>query len=146
MKISLFLSFDGNCAKAFELYKRVFGGNFLSRATLGDSPMKDQIPPERHDRVMYVAYNINPSFTLLGRDLDAHTENDEFIVGNNTKILIHTDTKEEADRIYQELSEGGRTDSPISTTSWGAYNGALTDSFGVKWMIEYNKDCRSPLS
>ena len=95
---------------------------------------------------MYVAYNINPSFTLLGRDLDAHTENDEFIVGNNTKILIHTDTKEEADRIYQELSEGGRTDSPISTTSWGAYNGALTDPFGVKWMIEYNKDCRSPLS
>src|SRR4029079_13437539 len=42
-----FLLFDGNCAEAMKFYHVCFGGN-LVLTKLGDTPMKNQFPPEKH--------------------------------------------------------------------------------------------------
>jgi PhnB protein len=46
-----FLIFDGNCAEAMAFYHQCLGGE-LTLTKLGDSPMKDQLPPEKHNRII----------------------------------------------------------------------------------------------
>jgi len=57
--------------------------------------------------------------------------------GNNQYIHIGVESKEEADKFYNALSEGGKVEMPIADTFWGSYFGCIDDKFGVKWMIDY---------
>ena len=60
--------------------------------------------------------------------------------GNNISISLHPDSKEEADRIFQKLSEGAEIEMPIEDQFWGDYFGSLKDKFGVQWMVNYNTE------
>ncbi len=51
LRCTPFLLFDGTCAEAMTFYSECFGGD-LAITKLGDSPMKDQLPPEKHDRIL----------------------------------------------------------------------------------------------
>jgi PhnB protein len=55
--------------------------------------------------------------------------------GNNMYINLEPDTRAEADRLFTELSEGGKTEMPMQEMFWGAYFGSFTDKFGVQWMV-----------
>lgn len=46
-----FLLFDGNCAEAMTFYHECLGGE-LTLTKLGDTPMKDMLPSEKHDRII----------------------------------------------------------------------------------------------
>src|SRR5215469_9351574 len=46
-----FLLFDGNCAEAMTFYHQCPGGE-LTLTKLGDTPMKNQFPPEKHNRMI----------------------------------------------------------------------------------------------
>ncbi len=46
-----FLLFDGNCAEAMTFYHQCLGGE-LTLTKLADTPMKDQFPPEKHNRLI----------------------------------------------------------------------------------------------
>src|SRR5438270_13190348 len=46
-----FLLFDGNCAEAMTFYHQCLGGE-LTLTKLGETPMKDQFPPEKHNRMI----------------------------------------------------------------------------------------------
>ena len=46
-----YLLFDGNCAEAMTFYQRCLGGD-LALTKAGDSPMRDQFPPELHERII----------------------------------------------------------------------------------------------
>src|SRR6185312_10932315 len=46
-----FLLFDGNCAEAMTFYHQCLGGE-LTLTRLGDTPMKDQFPAEKHARMI----------------------------------------------------------------------------------------------
>ena len=46
-----FLLFDGNCAEVMTFYHSCLGGE-LTISKLGDSPMKDLLPEEKHQRTI----------------------------------------------------------------------------------------------
>ena len=54
---------------------------------------------------------------------------------NNFSLYANTDDKEEADRLFHELSGGGQIKMPMNQTFWGSYYGMLTDKFGINWKI-----------
>ena len=56
-----YLSFDGNCAEAMAFYKSCLGGD-LTITTVGDTPMKEQLPPEQHHKVApaHALRNVSP--------------------------------------------------------------------------------------
>ncbi|MDR7521793.1 MAG: VOC family protein [Armatimonadota bacterium] len=60
------------------------------------------------------------------------------VQGNNVYISVHPETKEEADRIFNALSAGGKIEMPIADQVWGDYCGSFTDRFGVQWMVNYS--------
>jgi PhnB protein len=61
-----------------------------------------------------------------------------FVQGNNFSISIGTDSKDEADRLFNELSKGGKVTMPMNNTFWGDYFGMFADKFGINWMVSYN--------
>src|SRR4051794_24019560 len=55
MQINPYLNFNGTCAEAFRFYEQVLGGKITMMQTHGESPMRDQVPPDWHDAVMHVS-------------------------------------------------------------------------------------------
>ena len=52
INLTPFLLFDGNCAEAMTFYQSCLGGE-LAITMVKDSFMKDQTPPEHHNKVVY---------------------------------------------------------------------------------------------
>lgn len=133
-KLNPYLNFDGTCEEAFRFYKVVFGGEFL-----GDvHKMKDipgmEIPEEAKNRIMHVALPVGNDL-LMGSDVFL---GQPFVQGNNNYISLFPESREEADRLFGALSEGGEVEMPMADQFWGDYLGSLKDKFGVYWMINYN--------
>jgi PhnB protein len=58
----------------------------------------------------------------------------QLIEGNNVTISLTPDTRQEADRLFHELSEGGSDMVAPHDEFWG-YWGECKDQFGIRWMF-----------
>lgn len=133
-----YLNFNGNTEEAFNFYKSVFGGEFVVLQRFKDTPEADKVSAEDADKIMHVALPLGKDTILMATDA-LESMGQKLVVGNNFSISIGTDTKEEADRLFNELSAGGLIDMPLEDTFWGDYFGAFTDQFGIQWMVNYNE-------
>ncbi len=135
-KLNSYLNFPGNAEEAFNFYKSVFGGEFSSLVRFKDMPMEGANVPEGiEDQIMHIALPIG-SDVLMGSDAPP-SMGFNVTFGNHAYISVHADSKEEADRLFHALSEGGSVEMPIADQAWGDYFGSLTDRFGVQWMVSY---------
>ncbi len=144
MKLNPYLNFDGQCEEAFNFYKKVFKAEFSGHGIMrfGDIPAQEGIPPFTDDvknRVMHVSINIGNDI-LMGSDIMPGFADRPFQKGDNSYISIHPDSREEADRIFNELAEGGEIEMPMADQFWGDYYGSLKDRFGNLWMVNYNAE------
>jgi PhnB protein len=54
-------------------------------------------------------------------------------------VSMQVDEPVEAERVFAELSAGGRVMMPIGPTFWAERFGMFTDKFGVPWMVNCEK-------
>ena len=135
--INPYLTFTDNCEEAFNFYKSVFGGEFDGGIMrFGEVPAEYQGDKSESNKVMHVSLPIGKNSYLMGSDTPAQMGT--VVVGSNNSIAIHPDSQEEADRLFNGLSAGGKVTMPMSQTFWGAYFGMFTDKFGVQWMVNYD--------
>jgi PhnB protein len=134
--IKLYLTFNGNCEEAFNFYQSVLGGEIEHLSRFGEMPENPEFPiaEENKNKVMHVSYRINEQTTLLGSDTGGDWAN-SFVQGNNFSLSVNADNPEEADKIFEALSENGKVTMPMNKTFWDSYFGMLTDQFGVQWMV-----------
>ena len=135
--VTIYLTFKGNCLKAFEFYKQVFGKDFAAISTFADMPPQEGMPPltkEDLKRVMHITLPISGETVLMGSDGPSFMD-DQFVQGNNFSISINTKDKAEAQAFFKALSINGKVTMPLATTFWNAYFGMLTDQFGINWMV-----------
>lgn len=136
--VSTYLNFPGTSEEAFNFYKAAFGTEFMGGIMRhGDVPGAEGLTPEQANAVMNVALPILGGHILMATDVSHDVMGREFVMGNNVSITLHPDSKEEADRLYAELSEGGNQLEPMKDMFWGDYWGHFIDKFGVQWMINY---------
>lgn len=131
-----YLSFSNNCEEAFNFYRTAFGGEFSSLVRFKDLPMEGFLaPPEEDNLIMHIALPISGDFVLMGSDTPKAMG--EPNAGNNLSLSVSCDSKEEVDRLFGKLSEGGKVTMPIGDVPWGAYFGMFSDKFGFTWMVSY---------
>lgn len=135
--LNSYLNFNGDAEQAFNLYKSVFGGEFSMFSRFGDVPpgtpgMDGSDDPKK---ILHVALPIGKHCVLMGSDCPASFG--EGTQGNLFNISINADSKEEADRLFNGLSNGGKVFMPMADTFWGSYFGMFSDPFGVQWMVSY---------
>lgn len=136
--VNVYLNFAGNTEEAFTFYKSVFGGEFASVVRFKDMPMEGvSIPDADQDKILHIGLPIGNGQMLMATDALASL-GQELTQGNNVSISVHPDSRQEADRLFTELSAGGNVEMPIADQPWGDYYGSLQDKFGVLWMVNYS--------
>ena len=136
-QINPYLTFNGNCAEAFDFYKSVFGGEFAYIGKFKDMPSEQTLPEEVGNLIMHVSLPISSETTLMGSDAnEMFGQTAQF--GSNVSISINTASEVEAQRLFNGLSSGGKITMPLDKTFWGAYFGMFTDQFGMHWMVNYD--------
>lgn len=138
-KVAIYLNFMGNTEEAFNFYKKVFRTEFsVPILRMKDIPNADkelQLSEQDKNKVMHVALPIMGGIELMGTDM-LESMGHKLIVGNNITINLMPDNKEEADRLFKELSEGGDSKQAIPPHEefWG-YWGVCLDKFAIRWMF-----------
>ncbi len=139
MTINTYLTFNGDCEAAFKFYENVFGKEIDMMSRFSDMPPDENFPvsEEEKNRIMHVSMPISNETILMGSDTGGAWA-DGFKQGTNFSLSINTESKAEADRMFEGLSEGGQATMPMADTFWGSYFGMLTDKFGISWMVSYD--------
>lgn len=130
-----YLNFDGQAEEAFNFYKSVLGGEFISFQRMGDMPGAN-IPEGEKNLVMHVALPINEHTILMASDCSS-SMGQQFKLGNNMYINVNADSREDADFLFNGLSADGTIEMPMEDMFWGDYFGSFKDKFGVLWMINF---------
>lgn len=130
------INFNGNCEEAFTFYKSAFGGEFGKIVRFKDLPSDPAHPisPSEVDKIMHITLPIGQN-VLIGNDVPSFmgTVNEQ---ENRSKISIQAESKQEAEHLYQHLSQGGAIEVPLDESPWGSYFAMFRDKYGVEWMID----------
>ena len=135
--INPYLNFNGKTEEAFNFYKSVFGGEFLTLQRIKETPESSKFPAREQNRVMHVSLPIGKNTMLMASDI-LESMGHKLSMGNNFSISVSAESEKEADKIFKGLSAGGKVTMPLEKTFWGSYFGMLTDKFGVQWMVSYD--------
>lgn len=135
--INPWINFNGNAEEALVFYKSVFGGEFGKVIRFKDiaSP-ESPVPDVDADKIMLLTLPIGKDNVLIANDVPSFlgkvNENE-----NRSKVAISTDSKEEADTIFNKLSAGGQVEFGMSDGPWGTYFGMFRDKYGIEWTVEF---------
>ena len=105
-QINPHINFNGNAEEAFNFYKSVFGGEFTKIIRFKDIPeLGNAVTENEANKLMHIALPIGQN-TLIANDVPEFmgkvNENE-----NRSKISVSTESREEADKIFNGLSAGG---------------------------------------
>ena len=136
--INPWINFNGNAEEAFTFYKSVFGGDFTKIIRFKDlSSAEFPVGEADADKIMTIALPIGKNNVLLANDVPAFmgrvNENE-----NRSKIYASTESRDEADKIFNGLSAGGEVEGPIGDSPWGTYAGMFRDKYGIEWIVEFD--------
>lgn len=132
-----FLLFDGNCAEAMTFYHEALGGE-LTLSRLGDTPMKDMLPPEKHNRIIN-AHLKSGDIEISATDWMASPEY-EPMQGNTFAIFVVGEGYDELKVVFDKLSEGAERDrfQELHDMPFGTY-GQFYDKYGIQWIFKGDK-------
>jgi PhnB protein len=132
MILTPFLLFDGCCAEAMTFYQACLGGE-LTITKVGDTPMRDQFPPERHAMVAYAHLKSGPvEFSATDWQHPARRPNP----GNTVAMYLNGGTYGQLRDVFDKLAVGadpGLLDD-LRDLPFGIY-GHLADKYGVHWFF-----------
>ncbi len=137
-KVSTYLNFARETEEAFNFYKSVFGTEFEGEINrMGEVPPQEgqpEIKEEDKNLVMHIGLPILGGHMLHGTDAP---ESMGFKVnfGNTMYIMLEPDTREEADKLFKALAEGGEIEMEMADQFWGDYFGSFKDKYGIGWMV-----------
>jgi len=135
---STYLNFNRQTEEAFYFYKAIFKTEFEGKiARFGDYTSVEGYPPVAEpdkNLIMNIALPTVGGHIIMGTDAP-ESMGMKLIIGNNISICLQPDTRNETDRLYQGLSEGGKQEMPLQEMFWGDYFGTCVDKFGVQWMF-----------
>lgn len=125
-KITPHLWFDKEAREAAEFYTSLFpNSKVTSLTTLHDTPSGDS-------EIV--------SFTLDGQSFMGISAGPLFKFNPSISFVVKLNTKDEVDRIWHKLAEGGMVMMELGSYPWSERYGWLQDKFGLSWQLEYTTE------
>ncbi len=132
-----FLLFDGSCAEAMTFYQKCLGGE-LTLTKLGDTPMKAQFPPEKHNKIINGhlksgAIEFSATDWMASPALEPKQ-------GNMFGMFVIGGTYDELKAVFDKLAEGANKEwfQGLHDMPFGSY-GQFFDRYGVQWIFKGDK-------
>jgi PhnB protein len=127
-----FLLFDGNCAEAMAFYHSCLGGE-LTLIRICDTPMKDTVAPEHHNKVAH-AHLQSGEMEFSATDWLHATRKPTR--GNTVALYITAESVSALREMFGALSAGADREllDELREMPFGTY-GHFADQFGVHWFL-----------
>jgi PhnB protein len=137
MNLTPFLLFNGTCAEAMEFYQSCLGGK-LSITRIGDTPMKNHMPPEQHKKVAHAHLKSN-AIEFSATDWLHPTRTPK--QGNTVAMYINGGQYKDLREVFDRLAEGADKAllDDLREMPFGTY-GHLADRYGVHWFFQGEKE------
>lgn len=140
-RVTTYLNFPGNTEEAFTFYRSVFKTEFSGKGIqrFGDLPADANHPPVSESikkMVLHVELPILGGHVLMGTDAPKEM-GFTLKTGNNMHICLEPNTREETQRLFDELSRGGNVTMPLKDMFFGSFFGECADKYGINWMFNF---------
>lgn len=115
-------------------YHKCLGGE-LTLTKLGDTPMKEQFPPEKYDRIINAQLK-SGDIDISATDWMASPEFDP-VQGNTFAIYVTGKTYDELKSVFDKLKDGENNErlQELHDVPFGTY-GQFYDRYGVQWIFK----------
>ena len=132
--INAYIFFDGKCEEAFALYARVLGGKIEAMMPHEGTPAAEGVPEEWQKKILHAKMTVGDSVLMAS---DAPPGRYERPAGFSVSLNVKTPA--DAERVYGELSKGGKITMPLAETFWALKFAMFTDKYGIPWMVNCEK-------
>lgn len=125
-----YLTFNGNCEEAVNTYIEAFGGEIYGMSRWLENT--SDVIPDQIGKVMHVEFALGNTHMAAGDNFDWVD------VNSGIKLMIHTESEEEALKAISVLAEGGTVLSPLHPhpePDDGGCGSMTKDRFGYMWII-----------
>ncbi len=134
LRLSINLSFDGQCEDAFKFYEQCLNGKITFKLTWGDSPMAKDAPQHWRGKMVHATLTVGDTTFSGGDALPGTYERPQ-----GFGILLGLKELEDAEPLFHALAENGTVHVPLQETFWALRFGSVTDRFGIRWDINCEK-------
>ena len=125
-----YLFFNGNCAEAMRSYEKILAGK-LELIPVGDTPPGDFPPNVSRDSIMHARLVFDGGSLMASDWMDKSAYPG---MGGFAISLVYKGV-DEAKKIFDAISKGGKVTMPMGETFWAETFGMTTDLFGTPWMV-----------
>jgi len=134
MEIVPYLTFQGECQEAIDLYTKAFNSEIIEIMRFKDLTQNPNHPVkiDEHQKnwVVQCTLKIGDNFIRVSDSIKKPTK----IEGERISIAVEC-TPAEARKIFSKLSKEGTIGALLQKTFFSPCYGLVTDKFGVNWVI-----------
>ena len=130
MEIQPYLTFNGDCREAFEVYAEILGGEIPFIETFKNAPEDIGMPEEMGDRVMHARLVFGGNAIFASDDFAK-----SYKPPSGMNLQLDYSDPEEASTAFDALAAGGSTMMKFGPTPYAKGFGIATDRFGITWMV-----------
>jgi PhnB protein len=130
--VTPYIIFNKQCEEALNFYERVFNGKNKEILRYNDyiPETEQELPSDLENYILHAKMEIfNTEFTFA----------DEFskpvVAGNMVHLTITPSSKEEGNKIFNELKENGEVYLAPVETFYSPLHATVKDKFGIVWNI-----------
>jgi len=131
MHIEPYLFFEGRTEEALQFYQKALGAKVELMMRNKESP--EPPPPGMNapaDKIMHASFTVDGARVMAS---DGMCSGKPSFAGFS--LSVTRNSKEEAERTFKALAEGGQVKMPLTKTFFSPAFGMLADRFGVGWMV-----------
>ena len=131
MQLEPYLFFHGRCEEALNFYAQALRGEITALSRYAGSPMESHTDESYREKVMHASF-VAGDVKFMASDGRPGSPPDG---QDDIALSLATSDAAEGERVFKALAEGGTIEMPLDEAFWGGRFGALTDRFGVQWMV-----------
>ena len=139
MQIAAYLNFDGDCEDALRFYAHALGGEIECIIPFEGTPGEKEVPAAYRKKVIHGRLKLNGQIIMAS---DCPPE--RYKKPQGISINLGVKNADEAERVFASLADGGNVTMPLEETFWAVRFGAVTDRFGIPWLINCEKHMQNP--
>lgn len=129
-----YLILNGRAREGIDFYVRSLGATAESVMRFGD--LDGSCPVPQRDKVMHAVLRVGEAVVFLS---DGGSDGGPAQGAGCVNVALDFTDVEELRRVFDALAVEGSVHLPVGEAPWGAWFGAVTDRYGVSWMLNSTK-------
>lgn len=133
LKLTPYFVMNGNAAEAIDFYQKALNAKVIFKQTFQEMPENPEFPlsEEAKNLISHAMLQIGASELMFSDQMPGgHATS-----GDQITICITSPDKDQSEKIFATLSDGGKISMPLQETFFSPAYGMVTDKFGISFQL-----------